>query len=169
MNVTSDNSKWLYRRGSRINTDRFPKQGGVPGHAFPGNTIGFNSLKSPYLGFWVIKFGQCIGQFHSPRMKPYKYKDYKNKFAPDIWYHLLYFDIFIYSYLKMDITIFQFSQSQVTKISKPESCNFYPQNSFNFIRYHDRVCFLSLTKRVGLTASRTNSCNSCKGWTIWIV
>lgn len=39
------------RRGSRINTDRFPKQGGVPGHAFPGNTIGFNSPKSPYLGF----------------------------------------------------------------------------------------------------------------------
>ena len=30
------------------------------------------------------------------------------------------------------------------------------------------VCFLSLTKRVGLTACRTNSCNSGKGWTIWI-
>ena len=42
----------------------------------------------------------------------------------------------------MDITIFQFSQSQVTKISKPESCDFYPQNSFNFIRYHDRVLFI---------------------------
>ena len=39
------------RHGSRINTDRFPKHGGVPGHAFPGNTIGFNSPKSPYLGF----------------------------------------------------------------------------------------------------------------------
>ena len=42
----------------------------------------------------------------------------------------------------MDITIFQFSRSQVTKISKPEACNFYPQNSFNFIRYDDRVLFI---------------------------
>ena len=42
----------------------------------------------------------------------------------------------------MDITIFQFSQSQVTKISKPESRNFYPQNSFNFIRFHDSVLFI---------------------------
>ena len=29
-------------------------------------------------------------------------KDYHNKFAPDIWYHLLHFDI-LHSYLKMDI------------------------------------------------------------------
>ena len=67
----------------------------------------------------------------------------------------------------MDITIFQFSQSQVTKISKPESCNFYPQNSFNLFVIMT-VCFLSLRKRVGMTACRTNSCNSGKGWTIWI-
>ena len=44
-------SNELFRRGSRINSDQFPKQGGVSEHAFPGNTIGFNSLKSPYLGF----------------------------------------------------------------------------------------------------------------------
>ena len=35
-------------------------------------------------------------------------------------YHPLHFDI--YSYLKMDIIIFQFSQNQVTKISRPELC-----------------------------------------------
>ena len=74
-------------------------------------------------------------------------KDYQNKFAPDIWCLFVgiifcILTVFVYSYLKMDITIFQFSQNQVTQISKPESCNFYPQNSFNFIRYHDRVLFI---------------------------
>ena len=52
-------------------------------------------------------------------------KDYHNKFAPDIW--CLFGDIIpciltFYSYLKMDIIIFQFSQNQVTKISRPELC-----------------------------------------------
>jgi len=46
------------RRGSRINTDRFPKQApkaqdfkGVRGHASPGAFLDFNPLKSPFLGF----------------------------------------------------------------------------------------------------------------------
>ena len=44
------------RRGSKINTDRFPKRrcklvGG------PGNYLDFNSLKSVFLGFWVIQTG----------------------------------------------------------------------------------------------------------------
>ena len=68
----------------------------------------------------------------------------------------------------MDITIFQFSQSQVTKISKPESCNFFIHGILLILFVLMTVCFLSLTKRVGLTGCRTNSCNSGKGWTIWI-
>ena len=48
------------RRGWRVNEDRFPKRAqkaqasrGVSGHVPPGS-VDFNSLKSPFLGFWVI-------------------------------------------------------------------------------------------------------------------
>ena len=51
----------LLRRGSRINTDRFPKQApkvpGGSGVALPGNCLDFNSLKSPFLSFRVIQTG----------------------------------------------------------------------------------------------------------------
>ena len=54
----------LYRRGSRINTDRFPKRApkaqafsGVRGLAPPRNYLDFYSLKSPFLGFRVIQMG----------------------------------------------------------------------------------------------------------------
>ena len=68
----------------------------------------------------------------------------------------------------MDVTIFQFSKSQVTKTSKLESCNFYPQNSFNFIRYHDGVLFIVDEESWIDCMKNLNSCNSGKGWTIWI-
>ena len=68
------------RRGSRINTDRFPKRepevqafwrggggGGVRGMR--------PSLKSPFPGF-SESFRQDIGQFHFPRMMPCKSADY---------------------------------------------------------------------------------------------
>ena len=52
------------RRGSRINTDRFPKRApkaqassGVRGLAPPRNYLDFYSLKSPFLGFGVIQMG----------------------------------------------------------------------------------------------------------------
>ena len=54
----------LYRRGSRINTDWFPKRApkaqafsGVRGLAPPRNYLDFYSLKSPFLGFRVIQMG----------------------------------------------------------------------------------------------------------------
>ena len=66
------------RRGSRINTDRFPirepevqaswrGEGGVRGMR--------PSLKSPFPGFRE-SFRQDIGQFHFPRMMPCKSADY---------------------------------------------------------------------------------------------
>ena len=52
------------RRGSRINTDRFPKRApkaqasrGVRRRPPPGNFLDFYSLKSPFLGFIVIQKG----------------------------------------------------------------------------------------------------------------
>ena len=52
------------RRGSRINTDRFPKwapkaqaSSGVQEWAPPGKNLDFYSLKSPFLGFQVIQRG----------------------------------------------------------------------------------------------------------------
>ena len=55
----------LFRRGSRISIDRFPKREpkaqasrGVRGHAPPlENVLDFNSLKSPFLGFLVTQTG----------------------------------------------------------------------------------------------------------------
>ena len=48
----------VFRRGSRINTDRLPKRTsraqasrGFRGHAPPQNFLDFNSLKSPFPGF----------------------------------------------------------------------------------------------------------------------
>ena len=59
------------RHESRINIDQFPKQVpkflGGPGACSLGNFFDFNSLKSPFLVFWVIQTGYC--QFHSPEMK----------------------------------------------------------------------------------------------------
>ena len=56
------------RRGSRINTDRFPKRAlkaqtfsGVQGLAPPRNYLDFYSLKSPFLGFCVIQMGYWPG------------------------------------------------------------------------------------------------------------
>ena len=53
-----------HRRGSMINTDRFPKRAlkaqafsGVQGLAPPRNYLDFYSLKSPFLGFRVIQMG----------------------------------------------------------------------------------------------------------------
>ena len=53
-----------FRRGSRINADRFPQQApktqaswGVQGHAPPVNVLDFNSLKSPFSGFRVTQIG----------------------------------------------------------------------------------------------------------------
>ena len=53
-----------YRRGSRINTDRFPKRAqkaqafsGVRGLAPPRNYLDFYFLKSPFLAFRVIQMG----------------------------------------------------------------------------------------------------------------
>ena len=50
------------RRGSRINTDRFPKRApkaqasrGVRRRTLPGNFLDFHSLKSPFPGFIVIQ------------------------------------------------------------------------------------------------------------------
>ena len=58
------------RRGSKINTDRFPKQGGVRGMLSQEILLDLTP-QSPHT--WVSEsFGQHIGQFHSPRMKPYK-------------------------------------------------------------------------------------------------
>ena len=52
----------LYRCGSRINTDRFPKRApkarassGVREKAPPGKKLDFYYLKSPFLGFLVIQ------------------------------------------------------------------------------------------------------------------
>ena len=54
----------MCRRGSRINTDRFPKRApkaqasrGVRRRPPPGNFLDFHSLKSPFLGFIVIQKG----------------------------------------------------------------------------------------------------------------
>ena len=49
-----------HRRGSRINTDRFPTSREDCGHAPPGNVFDFNSPKSPFLGFWVIQTGYLL-------------------------------------------------------------------------------------------------------------
>ena len=72
--VTTSGHGAHYKRRTRINTDRFPKRvskiqpsEGIQGHAQPGNFLDFKSLKSLYLGFWVI---QDINQFHSLWMKP---------------------------------------------------------------------------------------------------
>ena len=58
------------RRGSRINTDRFPTRvlkaqafRGVRGHVFPGAFLDFNSLKSSFLGFRVIQTGYWLVPF----------------------------------------------------------------------------------------------------------
>ena len=55
------------RRGSRINTDRFPKPApkaqasrDVPKRAPPGNFLDFHSLKSPFLDFIVIQTGYWL-------------------------------------------------------------------------------------------------------------
>ena len=52
----------VIRRGSRINTDRFPKRApkaqassGVREKAPPGKKLDFYYLKSPFLGFQVIQ------------------------------------------------------------------------------------------------------------------
>ena len=52
----------VLRRGSRINTDRFPKRApkaqassGVQERAPPGKNLDFYSLKSPFVGFQVIQ------------------------------------------------------------------------------------------------------------------
>ena len=52
----------LARRGSKINTDRFPKRApkaqassGVRERAPPGKNLDVYSLKSPFLGFQVIQ------------------------------------------------------------------------------------------------------------------
>ena len=63
MNILPPNSRQGLRRGSRINTDRFPEhsmqafKGVIQGHAAPGNFLHFNSQKSPFLGFRVIQKG----------------------------------------------------------------------------------------------------------------
>ena len=52
------------RHASRITTDQFPKQepkvqaswGGL-GYAPQGNFLDFNTLKTPFLGFWIIHTG----------------------------------------------------------------------------------------------------------------
>ena len=69
----------IFRRGSRINTDWFPKRApkvqasmGVRGYAPPGNF--WNSTKSPFLGFWVFSHNNDL--FDSPQMKPCKSVDY---------------------------------------------------------------------------------------------
>ena len=53
---------FIVRRGSRINTDRFPKRApkaqassGVREKAPPGKKLDFYYLKSPFLGFQVIQ------------------------------------------------------------------------------------------------------------------
>ena len=51
--------------GSNLNIDRFPGfliswgggGGGVRGHGPPENFLDFNSLRSTFLGFWVIPTG----------------------------------------------------------------------------------------------------------------
>ena len=55
---------YVGRRGSRINTDRFPKRApkaqasrGVRRRPPPGNFLDFYSLKSPFLDFIVIQKG----------------------------------------------------------------------------------------------------------------
>ena len=42
--------------------------------ALLGGFLGFNSLESPILGFWLIR--QDIGQFNFPQLKPRKSVDY---------------------------------------------------------------------------------------------
>ena len=65
------------RRGSRINTDRFPKRGPKLQASWRGwGVAGMrHSPKSPFLGF-SESFRQDIGQFHFPRMMPCKSADY---------------------------------------------------------------------------------------------
>ena len=62
--MSSLHQKSSARRGSRINTDRFPKRAlkaqasrGVRRRALPGNFLDFHSLKSPFLDFLVIQTG----------------------------------------------------------------------------------------------------------------
>ena len=57
-------------RGSRMNTNGIPKWAptaqaykGVWGHASPVHFSDFNSLKFPFLGFWVIQIG-CLQEFN---------------------------------------------------------------------------------------------------------
>ena len=52
------------QRGSRINTDRFPKRAPKAqasrrfrGNALLGNAFEFNSVKSPFMDFWVVQTG----------------------------------------------------------------------------------------------------------------
>lgn len=43
---------------------------GIRGHAVPGNSLDFNSLRSPFISRDPKSFKQDIGQFYSPRIKP---------------------------------------------------------------------------------------------------
>ena len=60
------------QRGSRINTDRFPKRAPkghasrrFRGNALQGNAFDFNFLKYPFLGFLVVQTGCCPVPFSS--------------------------------------------------------------------------------------------------------
>ena len=65
LNILLAKTGWtICRRGSRINTDRFPKRAlkaqtfsGVQGLAPPRNYLDFYSSKSPFLGFWGLSAG----------------------------------------------------------------------------------------------------------------
>ena len=62
--LKNDSNNKPLRRGSSLNTDRFPKRAlkaqasiGVRERASPDNFLDFNSLKSPFLSFWVVQTG----------------------------------------------------------------------------------------------------------------
>ena len=73
---------------------------------------------------------------------------------------------YFYSYLKMDIIIFQFLQNQVTKIFRPELCT-----HVTFIHKILLILFVVIivwtfnrVRREFGIDYRTDSCNSGKGW-----
>ena len=70
------------------------------------------------------------------------------------------------SYLKMDIIIFQLSQNQVMKISRPELCTHatFIHRILLILFVVMIVCTFNRGRREFGIDCRTDSCNSGKGW-----
>ena len=114
----------MIRRGSRINTDRFPKRAlkaqtfsGVQGLAPQKNYLDFYSSESPFLGFWVIQMGYWPGFnlesvfilkiYFIWKMWPISVKRWKPVWIRTWWFVCLFFMLKLLQYCNYIIIVMQ--------------------------------------------------------------